>query len=68
MSTLNIPSKKKVVVPFEQIEVGDVVYLSDKDSATPYSVLQKGAPFILIENLKTHFGSLYRPTLIYKEV
>lgn len=62
------PTKQKVLVTIEQVKAGDVIYLSTKADATPYSVLDVGNPFILIENLKSHFCNLFRPTQIYKEI
>lgn len=63
-----IPTVKREVVPLESLKSGDVIYLSNKKDATSYVVLDVGSPFILIENLRTHFANLYRPTIIYKEV
>lgn len=68
---MELPSnlnRTKVVVSIDSLKPNDVIYLSSKDDATPYSVIDVGNPFILVENMKTHFGSLYRPTIIYKEV
>lgn len=63
-SSLN---RTKVAVNLEDVKRGDIIYLSKKDVATPYSVLDIGTPFILIENMRNHFANLYRPTIIYKE-
>lgn len=57
---------KKVPVSLDSVTIGDTVYISDKDEATAYVVLDKGTPFILIENMRTHFANLYRPQVIYK--
>lgn len=68
MEITNInPSRKKVLVQVEDVKPGDLVYLSSKDDAQAYSVLDVGKPFILIENLKSHFCNLYRPINLYKE-
>lgn len=63
-SALNLT---KVAINLEDVKRGDVIYLSKKDDATPYTVLDIGTPFILIENMRNHFANLYRPTVIYKE-
>lgn len=54
-------NRVKIPVPLESVKALDVVFLSEEDD-TPYLVLDKGTPFILIENQKTHFATLYRPT------
>lgn len=63
-----IPNRKRTAVPLDQVNIGDVVYISDKADATPYQVLDKGTPFILIENMRSHFANLYRPTILFKEI
>lgn len=60
-------NRTKVAINLEDVKRGDVIYLSKKDDATPFTVLDIGTPFILIENMRTHFANLYRPTVIYKE-
>lgn len=67
MEILN-PTRTKTAVAVEELKANDVVYLSNKDDATPYLVLDVGKPFILIENMRSHFANLYRPTVIYKEI
>lgn len=58
--------KKKTAVNVDSLQIGDVIFLSDKEDAVSYTVLDKGNPFILIENNKSHFCNLYRPNVIYK--
>lgn len=55
-------NRTRVAVPISDVHEGDTIYISNTDKSVPYYVLQVGAPFILIENTKTHFGSLYRVT------
>lgn len=59
---------QKVIVSLDTVKTGDVIYISNKPGSTSYLVLDVGTPFILIENMKTHFASLFRPTIIYKAV
>lgn len=62
-------NRTKVAVSIDNVNVGDVIYISSKDDATPYTVLDKGTPFILIENMKSHFANMYRVVApIYKEI
>lgn len=68
METTKIPNRTKVQVAITDVKPNDVIYLSNKDDAQAYLVLDTGNPFILIENMRTHFANLYRPTYIYKEV
>ena len=64
-----IPTVQRTAVSLDTVQRGDVIYLSSKDDAVPYQVLDIGAPFILIENMKTHFGNLYRVTgPLYKDL
>lgn len=67
MENFNI-NRKKTLVSLDNVQIGDVIFISDKPDATPYQVLDKGTPFIIIENMKSHFANLYRPTNIYKEL
>ena len=68
METINPNlNRTKVPVNLDDVKRGDIIYLTSKVDATPYSVLDIGSPFILIENLKNHFANLYRPSVIYKE-
>lgn len=66
--TNSIPRRERVAVTIDDIQRNDVIYLSQKDDAVPYSVLDTGKPFVLIENLRTHFCNLYRPINIYKDL
>lgn len=68
MENLNVPNRQRVIVTLDQVNIGDVIYLSQKPDATPYQILDKGNPFVLIENMKSHFANMYRPTTIYKEI
>lgn len=56
--------KKKEFIPvsLEETQIGDTVCINDAEDATPYVVLDKGTPFILLEDINTHFAHLYRPT------
>ena len=62
--------KKITLTPIniDSLQIGDIIYLSDKEDAVSYTVLDKGNPFILIENNKSHFCNLYRPSIIYKNI
>lgn len=52
--------KVKIPVSIDSLKPMEIVFLSEEDD-TPYLVLDKGNPFVLIENQKTHFATLYRP-------
>lgn len=60
--------KTKTAVNLDSLNIGDVIYLSDKEDAVSYTILDKGLPFILIENNKSHFCNLYRPNVVYKSL
>lgn len=67
MLTKNL-TKTKVAVAVTDVRPGDTVYISNTDKSIPYFVLDVGNPFILIENTKTHFASMYRVVdNLYKE-
>lgn len=68
MENFSVPTREKVSISVDDVKSGDIIYLSNKPDAVPYSVLDTGKPFILIENLRNHFCNLYRPTVIYKEI
>lgn len=55
----------KVVEP-KDVQRGDTIYIEKKEDATPYLVIDIGSPFILIENLHTHWAGLYHFTTLYK--
>lgn len=57
----NVTPRVKIPIPLDKVKPMDIVFLSDEDD-TPYLVLDTGNPFVLIENQKTHFATLYRPT------
>lgn len=58
---------KFVPIAVENIKRDDIIYIEDSPTADPYQVRDLGAPFILIENLNTHFCYCYRiVTPIYK--
>lgn len=62
-------TSNRIAVSLDNISIGDIVYLSTKEDAIPYQVLDKGTPFILIENVRSHFANLFRPTKeLYKEL
>ena len=61
-------SKKLTAVSLDSLNVGDIIYISNNSDAVSYTVLDKGNPFILIENNRSHFCSLYRPNIIYKSI
>lgn len=57
--------KKKTDLKFKEVLKDDIlpgmkVYLTNDGKSDEWTVLDVGVPFILIENLKTHFASLYR--------
>lgn len=58
----------RVEVSVDVIRRGDFIFLSTSPNATPYLVIDVGNPFILIENTKTHFVSMYRAIKIYKPI
>lgn len=67
MLTENL-SRTKVAVAVTDVKPGDTVYISNTEKSVPYYVLDVGAPFILIENTRTHFASMYRVVdNLYKE-
>lgn len=66
MLTENL-NRTKVAVAVTEVKPGDTVYISDTENSVPYFVLDVGSPFILIENTKTHFASLYRAVKLFKE-
>ena len=68
MEVTKVPHVERQVVAIEDVKPGDVVYISTKEDAPSYLVLDVGKPFILFENQRTHFANLYRPTLLYKDV
>lgn len=51
-------SEERVIVPFKDVNRGDVIYLSEDDK-DKWLVIDVGQPYILIENLSTNFASLY---------
>lgn len=53
-----IKTEERVIVPFKDVNRGDVIYLS-KDDKDKWLVIDVGHPYILIENLSTNFASLY---------
>lgn len=62
-------TKTKVAVAVTEVKPGDTVYLSNTEKSSPFYVLDVGSPFILIENTRTHFASLYRVVdSLYKEM
>lgn len=67
MENFNL-NRERVEVTIDSLKPGDVVYISNKEDATPYQVLDTGKPFILIENMKSHFANMYRPVHIYKDL
>lgn len=54
-----------ILVNIKEINRGDTIYI-DKSATTPWLVIDVGSPFVLIENLHTHFASLYHGTEFYK--
>lgn len=55
-------NKKQVDV--KDLKYGDIVYL-DIDSDEKYIVLDQGNPYILIENVETHFCYMYHAFNIF---
>lgn len=68
MEATKIPTVQRQQVAIEDVKPGDVVFISTKEDAPSYLVLDVGKPFILFENQRTHFANLYRPTVLYKDV
>lgn len=61
--------KTKVAVAVTDVKPGDTVYISNTDKSVPYYVLDVGTPFVLLENIRTHFASMYRVVeFLYKEL
>lgn len=57
----------RVDVSISEISRGDVIYLS-KTGKDRWLVIDVGQPYILIENLRTHFATLYHAiSNLYKE-
>lgn len=56
------------VVDAKDVQRGDTIYIENKEDATPYLVIDIGSPFILIEDLHTHWAGLYHFTNLYKAV
>lgn len=46
----------------DNLSIGDMVYLKPDLKSQAYQIIDKGTPFILVENIRTHFCSLYRVT------
>lgn len=56
-------------VAFEALKRDDIIYLEDSPAADPWQIRDLGQPFLLIENLNTHFCNCYHVvTPIYKLV
>lgn len=59
--------KRFAPVAFETLKRDDIIYIEDTPSADPWQIRDLGQPFILIENLNTHFCLCYHVvTPIYK--
>lgn len=54
----NLTSVREAVAVSE-LQPGAVVYTNASENAQSYIVLDIGHPFILIENTKSHFATLY---------
>lgn len=50
------------------VKRGDTIYIENLPDAVPYLVIDIGSPFILIENLNTHWANLYHFTTLYKQI
>lgn len=68
MEATKVPQVQRQVVAIDDVKPGDIVYISTKEDASAYLILDVGKPFILFENQRTHFANLYRPTVLYKDV
>lgn len=68
METKNNETTEKtfVAISAETVQIHDTVFTENTPGATAYTVLDKGNPFILIENNETHFAYLYRAVKLYK--
>lgn len=54
------PTEKKFApIAFENLKRDDIIYLEDVQDADPYQIRDLGQPFILVENLNTHFCFCY---------
>lgn len=61
--------KKFVEVLATELKCGDKVFVTNTKKSHCFLVLDVGHPFILLENLNTHWASLYHPVKpLYKEV
>lgn len=58
--TTTVVKKEFTEVSVSNLKSGDIIYVSKTEKSVPFEVIDVGAPFILIENVKTHFASLYR--------
>lgn len=58
--TTTVVKKEFTEVSVSNLKHGDIIYVSKTEKSVPFVVIDVGAPFILLENTKTHFASLYR--------
>lgn len=55
-------------ISLDKVERGDVVCVDSKPNAKEYRVLDKADPFILVENVDSHFCVTYHVTKpLYKK-
>lgn len=47
-------------ISLDRVVIGDIVLIKEDDEVE-YRVLDVGNPFILIQNLETHFAYLFEP-------
>lgn len=59
-SATPVAKKEFTEVSVSNLKSGDIIYVSKTEKSVPFHVIDVGAPFILIENVKTHFASLFR--------
>lgn len=59
-SATPVAKREFTEVSVSNLKHGDIIYVSKSEKSVPFEVMDIGAPFILLENTKTHFASLYR--------
>lgn len=59
-TTTTVVKKEFTEVSVSNLKHGDIIYVTKTEKSVPFEVIDVGAPFILLENTKTHFASLYR--------
>lgn len=52
-------------VDFDSLKVGDIIYATLEDG-DPLCIMDINFPYMLVENLNTHFCLMYHPNQIFK--